>query len=51
MCVTLRSNLLMETKSSETYVNADLVCTCMPLFVCVLASAEEESDEENEQLK
>lgn len=36
VCVTLRSNLLIETIISETYVNADLGYTCKPVFVCVL---------------
>lgn len=42
--MTLRSNLLIETISRETYVTVDLVYTCMPVFVCVLASVEGESD-------
>lgn len=35
---------MIKTISRETYANVVLVYTCMPVFVCVLASAEGESD-------
>lgn len=45
VCVCVRSKK-QDTLISETYVNADLGYTCIPVFVCVLASAEGASDGE-----